>query len=1127
MKKHHESLRGFPRWLCRLLLSVNVVLVAVSFSFAQQNTDRVTLNMKNASLSEVFNEIKRQTHLSFMFSNDDLKDIKRKDVQMKNVTVDEAMKKCLEGTGLEYELTNNVVVIRKSAAKMEKAQQVTLSGTVRDKDGQTLPGVSVVIKGTSLGGATDIDGKYRFTVPLTKDMILVFSFVGMETKEVVYKGESTLNVTLNSDITEMAEVVVTGIFTRKADSYTGAVTTIKKEELQRVGNQNVLQSLKNIDPSFQVLENNEFGSDPNKVPDIQMRGASNFSDMKDKYQTNPNQPLFIVDGFEQSIEKVMDMDMNRVASITLLKDATAKALYGSKGANGVVVIETVTPEVGKMRVSYSGNLSIQAPDLGSYDLANAAEKLEIERRAGVYTDKLGHPDVQQQYDEKYNEYYKEILRGVDTYWLEKPLRVGVGHKHSLNFEGGDDIIRYSIDFSYNKVAGVMKGSDREVISGGFNFQYRYGKFLFRDQLSVTFNKADESPYGAFSEYAKLNPYWRAYNDDGSIREVMGDYQIANMQGSHPIYNPMINASLNTKTSTSYTDITNNFYAEWDAFEGMKVKGRFGLVSSKNDSEVFLPRDHTSFRDISPDSEDYFNRGKYTKGNGTRLDYNVDLSANYSKLFGKHLLFANAQWSISQKKSEMVYFQAQGFANNKMDYITNAKEYVSGSPYGNESVVRETSVLASVNYSYDDRYLLDATYRANASSLFGADKRWGSFWSAGIGWNIHKERFFEGVSFLEKLRLRASTGYSGSQNFNSYQAIATYKYYNESYDNIMGSYLISLANPELQWQKTQDNNFGIEFSMLNMLDVTFDYYIKNTENLLTPVSLPPSAGFDSYVENLGETKNRGVEAKVNLRAIRDTKREMYLSVFGSLMHNKNKITKISDALNTLNNTRDEEKVGSNIPDHENGKGVTKPSTRYAEGQSMNAIWAVRSLGIDPMNGDEIFLSADGKMVYKWDPKDQVVVGDDLPKVSGTFGFNFEYKGFSVNTSFYYRLGGQYYNQTLVNKVENADIQYNVDRRMYTDRWTTPGVAAKYKAFNSSEPFTRPTSRFVQDLNELQMTSLNIGYDFRNCGFMKSGAIERLKLQFYANDLFRLSTVKTERGTEYPYARTYSFTLQATF
>ena len=1123
LTRTHKSL--FLRMLSILLTCIAVISVSPSGAFGQAVEKRITIDLKNTSVRQIIYELRKQSGMNFMFEDSQIDKMAPRTLQLKNVSIEKALDELLKDTEYTYKITgNSVAIVRKVENKQVEGH--TVSGVVTDKNGDPLVGVTIVIKGTYRGTTTNIDGKYSLA-GIPADATLIFTFIGMDSQEVAIEGRSEIDVRMKETSTEIEGVVVTGMFTRRAESFTGSATTFKREAILRAGNQNLLKSLKNLDPAFQIMENLEFGSDPNRLPNVQLRGQTSFSNLQGDYEGNPNQPLFILDGFETTIEKVFDLDMNRVASVTLLKDAAAKAIYGSKAGNGVVVIETVTPEAGKMRVSYSGNLSIQAPDLGSYDLANAAEKLEIEKRAGVYTDKSGRPNVQQQYDEKYNEYYKEILRGVDTYWLEKPLRVGVGHKHSLNFEGGDDIIRYSIDFSYNKVAGVMKGSDREVISGGFNFQYRYGKFLFRDQLSVTFNKADESPYGAFSEYAKLNPYWRAYNDDGSIREVMGDYQIANMQGSHPIYNPMVNASLNTKTSTSYTDVTNNFYAEWDAFEGMKVKGRFGLVSSKNDSEVFLPRDHTSFRDISPDSEDYFNRGKYTKGNGTRLDYNVDLSANYSKLFGKHLLFANAQWSISQKKSEMVYFQAQGFANNKMDYITNAKEYVSGSPYGDESVVRETSVLASVNYSYDDRYLLDATYRANASSLFGADKRWGSFWSAGIGWNIHKERFFEGVSFLEKLRLRASTGYSGSQNFNSYQAIATYKYYNESYDNIMGSYLISLANPELQWQKTQDNNFGIESSVLNMLDVTFDYYIKNTENLLTPVSLPPSAGFDSYMENLGETQNRGIEAKVNLRAIRDTKREMYLSVFGSLMHNKNKITKISDALNTLNNTRDEEKIESNIPDHENGKGVTKPSTRYAEGQSMNAIWAVRSLGIDPMNGDEIFLSADGKMVYKWDPKDQVVVGDDLPKVSGTFGFNFEYKGFSVNTSFYYRLGGQYYNQTLVNKVENADIQYNVDRRMYTDRWTTPGVAAKYKAFNSSEPFTRPTSRFVQDLNELQMTSLNIGYDFRNCGFMKGGAIERLKLQFYANDLFRLSTVKTERGTEYPYARTYSFTLQATF
>lgn len=311
-----------------------------------------------------------------------------------------------------------------------------------------------------------------------------------------------------------------------------------------------------------------------------MRGASSFTDMKDKYQTNPNQPLFIVDGFEQSIEKVMDMDMNRVASITLLKDATAKALYGSKGANGVVVIETVVPEKGKMRVSYSGNLNIQIPDLGSYNLANAAEKLEIEKRAGVYTDTYGNPITQQGYDEKYEAYYKEVLRGVNTYWLNKPLRVGVGHKHTLLLEGGDDAVRYGIDFQYNNVAGVMKGSSREVISVGFNMQYRYKNLIFSEQLSVTFNKAKESPYGTFSEYAKLNPYWRAYNDDGSVKEILGDYEKANFQGTKPIYNPLTNADINTKNESTYTDVTNNFYIEWLAFQGMRLKGRLGIISKK-------------------------------------------------------------------------------------------------------------------------------------------------------------------------------------------------------------------------------------------------------------------------------------------------------------------------------------------------------------------------------------------------------------------------------------------------------------------------------------------------------------------------------------------------------------------
>ena len=1134
MKKKLKGIcysREKVRKLClmtKLSLILTFFCLQIQANGFSQRT-RLSIKMDNISVKQLFVEIEKRTDLAFVYNTRDVEQLGTLDVDFTNEEIGNILDYCLKGKGINYSIVNNHVVIRKGEQSAPQQKSRVITGKVLDKNTkEPLPGATVKIKGTTIGTAADIDGSFKLTV-LEDNKELEITFIGYASQFVTLRADNSVTIYLEPQTSEMEEVVVTGMFTRKADSYTGAVTTIKKEELQRVGNQNILQSLKNIDPSFQVIESNDFGSDPNRMPEIQMRGASSFTDMKDKYQTNPNQPLFIVDVFEQSIEKVMDMDMNRVASITLLKDATAKALYGSKGANGVVVIETLAPEKGKMRVSYTGNLNLQMPDLSSYNLADAAEKLEIEKRAGIYTDQFGHPYTQQMYDEKYEALYKEVLRGVNTYWLDKPLRVGVGHKHSLMFEGGDDVVRYGIDFQYNNVAGVMKGSSREVISAGFNLSYRYKSLLFTEQLSVTFNKSKESPYGTFSEYARLNPYWRAYNEDGSVKEVLSNYEKANFQGTKPIYNPLANASINTKNQSSYFDFTNNFYIEWEAFSGMRFKGRLGLISQKDDSEVFYPRDHTKFKDISQDSEDYFKRGEYTMSNGKRFEYNTDISANYSKEFGRNVIFANAQWSASERKYNTVTFGARGFANDKMDYITHAKEYLEGAPSGSESLAREMSVLLSMNYSFDNRYLLDATYRANASSLFGSDKRWGHFWSAGIGWNLHKEHFMENVTVLNQLRFRASTGYSGSQNFNSYQAIASYKYYNENYDNIIGSYLMGLANPDLQWQKTQDNNIGVDITLMDALDVTFDCYIKKTQNLLTPVSLPPSAGFRSYTENLGETKNKGVEFKVNYRIVRDAERDLYFSVFTSGMHNKNRITKISDALSLMNKDRDADKTGGGggNPNLEENSAITKPSVRYAEGQSMDAIWAVRSLGIDPATGKEVFLDPKGKMVYGWRAENQVVVGDEQPKLSGTFGFNFEWKGFSVNTSFFYKVGGQYYNQTLVNKVENVDIQYNVDKRMLTDRWNEPGQAARFRKFSPYDPLTRPTSRFVQDLKELKMTSLNVGYDFRFCDFLKKSGIERLKIQFYMNDVFRAATVKAERGIEYPFARSCSFSLQATF
>jgi len=1011
-----------------------------------------------------------------------------------------------------------------SLTRPQSTQEI-LGGSVRDETGSAVIGASIVLSGSGNGCMTDYNGKFSIAIP-DSNAVLIISYVGYETQRVRAGSRSSLTINLKLNSKELEQVVVTGLFTRKANSYTGAAVTLKKADLQKVGNSNILSSLKNIDPSFQILESNSLGSDPNHLPDIQLRGSTSFSDMKDQYQTSPNQPLFIVNGFEQTLTKVMDLDMNLVSSVTILKDATAKAIYGSKGANGVIVIETELPKEGRIRASYKGDTNIQYADLTSYSLANAKEKLEIERLSGVYT--AANQLSQLALDEKYSEILKEVQRGVDTYWLKIPLQVGIGQKHAGRIEGGVSGVTYSLDLSYNDVQGVMKGSDRKTLSGSALISYRYNSLLFKNSLSVTNSNSANSPYGAYSEYAKLNPYWRPYNDDGSVREILGTYAMANKQGYENIYNPLINAGLNSKNISGYQDVTNNFYLEWSALTDLKIIGQLGITTNTNTAETYLSRNHTSFRDIVIGSDDYFLRGSYSMTNGKSNMLDAALKANYSKEIGKHVLFTNFQWSVSENKNSNVTVKAQGFTSDNMDYITQALQYqASSKPSGSEALTRELGLLGALNYAYDERYLLDYSYRANASSLFGADKRWGNFWALGIGWNAHKESFLKNIKQINLFRVRLSTGFSGSQNFKTYQALSTYSYNSDVvYDNVIGAYLLSLANKNLQWQKTRDNNLGFDMSFFDKLNVNVDVYQKITDNLLTPVSLPTSTGFSTYTENLGKTRNTGFEIKSNLRLISNKQSQVYFSVFGSLAHNVNKLIKISNALTSLNDLNDSEKTANN--NHESGKETTiRPSIRYQEGQSMSAIWAVQSLGIDPMTGNEIFLKKDGTQTYTWAAEDQVVCGDAAPKVSGTFGFSFEYKGFSVNASALYNLGGQYYNSTLVEKVENADVQYNVDSRMYTDRWSTPGMAAKYKKFSNSATFTRPTSRFIQDLNELQLTSCNVGYNFRNHKFLSRLKIEQLKLTAYMNDIARFSTVKAERGTEYPFSRTISGSVQVTF
>ena len=988
-----------------------------------------------------------------------------------------------------------------------KAQEMrTITGLVVDQKGEILPGATVKavqapgVK-TLIATSTDLDGKFKLNIPSEVTQIEV-TFVGYKNQQVALKGKTDFKIVLTEDTQEMEEVVVTGMFTRKANSYTGSVTTIKGDELKTVGNGNVLSSLKNIDPSFLMVENLEVGSNPNAIPDFQMRGQTGFTEVASEYQENPNQPLFILDGFETTLTKIMDLDMNQVQSVTLLKDATAKAIYGSKAANGVVVVETIRPEKGKMKITYTGSLDIEAPDLSSYDLCNAEEKLRAEYLAGFYTSSTGSATEQMNLDKRYTTVASAIAAGVDTYWLDKPLRVGVGQKHSLYLEGGDDYMLYGIDLSYNNVAGVMKGSNRNTLSGGITFSYKYKNLLFRNKFTIDDNKSNDSPYGSFSDYAYLNPYNRLHDEDGEMED--------SWTGLVTEYNYLKNGLINTRFEDRYTTFTENFYAEYQALQNLRLTARFGLTKKNSGSEDYYPAGHTNF--VSYTGDNLSKRGSYSTYSRKDNNLSLDLGAAYSISKLRHTLFLNAQYSMSRAKYDYYTVAVQGLANDNMDHISMGVEYKNTKPTGSEGITRDMGFTGSLNYSFDDRYLLDVNYRLNGSSDFGTNNRWGHFYSFGLGWNLHKESFFSDIKWIERIKFRASTG------FNSYDAIATLNYYQSAYQGELGSYLMGLANPDLAWQKKYDNNIGADLSFLQgAVNVRFDYYVSTTKGTITSVTTPPSMGFSSYMANLGEVENKGWEVYLNGRIWRDTPSRSYVNFYASAAANKNILKKISNSLKALNDSTDEEYDSSS---------ATSVPVRYEEGQSMSTIWVVKSLGIDPQTGKEVFVKKDGSLTYDWSSSDFIAGGDTRPKVSGNFGINMEYHGFGLNAGFTWRLGGQMYNTTLLDKVENADVHYNVDRRVFTGRWSEPGQVARFKSITDDSE-TKPTSRFVEDYNLLTFSSLNVYYDFRECRFMEKSFLQRMKATFYMNDIATISSVKTERGTSYPFARSFSFSLQVTF
>ena len=863
------------------------------------------------------------------------------------------------------------------------------------------------------------------------------------------------------------------------------------EQLRRFHPTDLLKALQVMEPSLRVAGDAElYGSDPNYVPKtIDIRGKKSIlgSDMEENVL-----PLIMVDGYEISIDRLADFDIHRVKSVSVIKDAAAMAVYGIRGGNGVIVITTNETRPGTLRVRYHFDGGVDMADLSSYDLMNAKQKLALEKEMGLYD---GNEEL-----------YRTRLKNGNTNWLKVPLQKPFRHKHRLEVEGGDNSMLYQVYLLAtpgNK--GIMKGYKRDMYAVGTRLNYSHRGISVSDELRVDVIYSKDSPYGIFMNYMAINPYYRKYSEDGVAEAELGSGTF------NPQPSPFYETTLSGFSKNRTTRVINNLQAAWQITEELTLSGHFVFSKDFNKQDQFVsPK---SYRFMGLPIEDSELAGEYAVRRNNTTVYEEKLMLNYRNEFGHHRL--NALLGIHSYASKVYSdnYTGVGLASDHMNYISFAQKYAfDRKPGGREFRDRLFGSYAVISYDYADRYMADAVLRVEKSSRLAPKKQVATSWGINGRWNIHREEMFAGCELLNRLTLQAGVGVVPGYQFDYNQVNPVYAYdidnpYLNGIKNSLGLVTLSQINnynPRLKWRSDRNFYVGLQLSMWERIDIQARYYNTLSKDLVVLKKSDVVTGFDEKWVNDGEIRNSGLEFSLNAGIWKDEE-GLSLNLLVNGIMNKNELVTVPDYY----------RVKYNQAYAETGRQLT-------EGKAVNAIYAVKSDGVDPATGKEIYVGTNGKTGV-WNVDDITCQGDPTPKFAGSFGLSGNYGNWDFNCMFRYSLGGKVYNQEAAEFVDMADLYANGPVQM-RDKWQKAGQNAKWQGFENT--LTLPTSRFVETRNVLSLSSLHVGYRF-DTALAEKMYMKSLRLGVSCNDLFYSSSAKMERGLIYPFARGFTFSLQATF
>ena len=954
------------RMMRNTLLALFVFAGTAFATESYSQTMKVTVVADNMSTGKVISEIEKQTDYLFVYNVNEVNLKRNVKVNAQNKSVAEVLNKVFEGTDIYYAMEGKNIMLMSKAKDGEAAQQANkVTGIVKDANGEPVIGANVMVKGQSIGTITDIDG--RFVLDAPKDAVLQITYIGYVSQEVKVSGNKELNVVLKEDTETLDEVVVIGYGTAKKSDLTGATAQIKPEALTSSVVGNALESLQGKAAGVAVFNDNK----PGASPSIRVRGSGSI--------TASNEPLYVVDGFPLMDGNISDLNPSDIESMEILKDASSTAIYGSRGANGVVMITTKKGKSGTKNLSVNTSVGVQMPGR----LANliSGEDFINFMNAGYKNQGSNIPfsGIPSTYTTDTN-WEKEILENSSLL-----------QDYSITFDGSSNKTNYMLSTGFYNQEGLLKAQNYQKYTFHGNLQHSFNKWLtVGANTQFTYSIQDVFDSALIDIYRYGWPTENVKNEDDT-------YNISSMHNTYILYpwNPVLDMN---ETTTQFT--TNRFlgtlFAEMQLMKDLKYRLNLG-VDLKNTRKYNYVG-----------SESAVNKASGLKGNGynnwnKRFSKVMENILTYNHTWNKHRLTATAVYSWQDFTYEDINLSGSGFENDltgawSMGLADKSSVSWGTNKYSNKLI----SFTGRVSYVYDDKYLLTATSRWDGSSRFGANNKWGYFPSVGLGWRLSQESFLKENKVITNLKIRGSFGITGNQEIGNYKSLAqlTGSNYTDGSSVIYG-FKESIGNGDLKWERTTQFDLGFDLSLWNRIDIAFDYYTRNTNDLLYNVPIPSTSGYSSILSNIGKVTNKGWEFSIGGNIMQNKDFNLYASV--NVTYNQNKIKELYG-------------------------GVDEVAVRYEAGglarvlkvgNSVDAIYARHSLGIiktqeqldeykkkvpntaaNAQLGDEMYEDIDGD----GSSNDYVCLGSVQPKYFYGLNLSMEYKGFGLSV---YGQGGHKY------------------------------------------------------------------------------------------------------------------------